>query len=174
MNYGEFIESKKIIHHSAGLSIEREKLNPILFDFQKDIVKWALKKGKAAVFAGTGLGKTFIQCEWAKHITKHTQGEVLILAPLAVSNQTIKEALKIGITINPCRSQEDVKPGINIANYEIIHKFNPDKFIGIVLDESSILKSYDSKTRDILIKTFNKTPFKLACTATLHRMTSWS
>ena len=162
LNYKEFLESKRLTTQSNGVTISRDSLNPILFEFQQDLVLWALKKGKAAIFAGTGLGKTLMQCEWAKYIP----GDVLILAPLAVSKQTIYEARKIGIDVNLCQSQEDVKPGINITNYEKLHKFNAEEFEGVVLDESSILKSMSGKTRNLLIKTFSNTPYRLTCTAT--------
>lgn len=166
MDYKQFLENKKIIAHSQGIDIDRQKLHKMLFDFQKDLVWWALKKGRAALFTMTGTGKTLMQCEWAKQIHNQTGGDVLILAPLAVSSQTVREAKKIDLDINLCRSQKDVKTGINITNYEILHKFTPEKFEGIVLDESSILKAYDGKTRTEIIEAFKNTPFRLACTAT--------
>jgi len=125
-----------------------------------------LKKGKACIFAGTGLGKTFIQLEWAKQIYKHTKGKILILAPLAVSQQTKREGLKLGIDVNICKSKDDVKPGINITNYERINRFDCDEFVAVVLDESSILKSFTGKIRNDIIESFIKTDFKLACSAT--------
>ena len=141
-------------------------MHTALFPHQRDIVRWALKKGRAAVFAGTGLGKTIMQLEWAKHVHTHSGGNVLILAPLAVASQTVREGQKIDLNINLCRQQSDVKSGINITNYEMLHKFNPDEFEGIVLDESSILKSFDGKMRTEIIESFRNTPFRLACTAT--------
>jgi len=163
MDYQEFLKSKQFLPQNYGLHIPREALHNILFEFQRDLVFWALKKGKAAIFAGTGLGKTLMQCEWARFIP----GTVLILAPLAVSKQTINEAKKIGLNINLCESQTDiVSLGINITNYEKLHKFNAKKFEGIVLDESSILKSMNGKTRNQLIEIFADTPYRLACTAT--------
>nr|DAX95414.1 MAG TPA: Helicase of the snf2 rad54 family [Caudoviricetes sp.] len=137
-----------------------------MFEFQKDIVRWALKKGRAAIFAECGLGKTLMQLEWANQIQKHTDGKILILAPLAVAPQTQQEGEKFGITVNICESQADVVNGINIANYEKIDKFVGSEFDGIVLDESSILKSFTSSTRNKLIDNFAKVPFRLACTAT--------
>lgn len=160
MEYQEFLATKRITVPACGVDVEN--VNAVLFPFQQDIVKWALKKGKAAIFAGTGLGKTAMQLEWANHIP----GDVIIFAPLAVSQQTVREGAKFGITVNLCRAQSDVKPGINIANYEIIHKFELDKFAGAVLDESSILKSFDGKMRNMIIESFANTPYKLACTAT--------
>lgn len=166
MNYQKFLENKKITVTPCGLNVPRNEINTKLFDFQRDVVKWALIKGKAAVFAGTGLGKTGIQLEWSDQIHKKTGGDVLILTPLAVAQQTIKEGQKFNIAVNLCRSQENVKPGINITNYEMLHKFEPDKFIAIVLDESSILKSFTGKVRTQIIEMFQYTPYKLACTAT--------
>jgi hypothetical protein len=149
-----------------GFDIEKENLNPMLFDFQKDIVRWALKKGRAAVFADCGLGKTPMQLEWANQIYKHEGGKILILAPLAVATQTQREGEKFHIPVNICENQDDVKEGINITNYEKLEKFVANEFIGIVLDESSILKSFTGKVRNQIIENFRKTPYKLACTAT--------
>lgn len=164
--YDEFLRKKLALAPSAGVEVPKDEISPKLFEFQRDIVRWALRKGKAAMFAGTGLGKTAMQLEWAKHIHKYTGGNVLILAPLAVSYQTVREGEKFGITVHHCRSQADVKPGLNITNYEMLHKFRPEEFAGVVLDESSILKAYDGKTRTAIINAFSGTPFRLACTAT--------
>lgn len=163
--YHTFLQSKQFIASPSGFESENE-INPLLFDFQRDIVTWALRKGKAAIFAGTGLGKTLMQLEWALHVHKHTSGNILILAPLAVAQQTAREGAKLGIEVNICRKQEDVRPGINITNYEMLQHFDPAQFIGIVLDESSILKAYEGKVRTAIINTFKDTPYKLACTAT--------
>ena len=166
MKYEEFLKKKQITVKPCGIKIDKAKISSKLFDFQKNIVAWALKKGRAAIFADCGLGKTFMQLEWAKHIHKHTGGNILILAPLAVAEQTVREGKKIDIGVNHCREEKDITPGINITNYERLHKFNPNKFEGIILDESSILKSYTSKTRNQIINYFQKTPYRLACTAT--------
>lgn len=166
MDYLEFVKHKQLIAETSGFELTRDSLHPILFDFQKDIVLWALKRGKAAVFAGTGLGKTLMQTEWAKHVNDHTGGRVLILAPLAVATQTAREAEKIDLTVHVCQDDSDVRDGVNITNYEKMHKFDLTQFTGIVLDESSILKSYTSATRDSIINGFQRTPYKLACTAT--------
>lgn len=148
----------------AGFMVN--ELNDHLAPFQKDIVCWALRKGKAAIFAGTGLGKTRMQAEWANQVHLHTGGNILILAPLAVAAQTVREGEAVGIDINLCSEQSDVRPGINIANYERLHKFEPESFVGVVLDESSILKSYTGKIRNQIIESFRKTTYRLACTAT--------
>lgn len=166
MDYREFLESKRIVHQSVGLDISRDKLSPVLFEFQKDLTRWNLLKGRSADFAGTGLGKTFIESEWGHQVHQNTGENVLILAPLAVSQQTVREAAKMGIIVHSCRTQDDVKPGINITNYEMLHHFNPAKFGGVVLDESSILKSFDGKLRQQITDAFKDTPFKLSATAT--------
>ena len=166
MNYEEFIESKTIEFKNYGFDIDKENLNPMLFDFQKDIVRWALKKGRAAIFADCGLGKTPMQLEWANQIYKREGGKILILAPLAVATQTQREGEKFHIPVNICESQADVKEGINITNYEKLEKFVANEFIGVVLDESSILKSFTGKVRNTIIDNFRHTPYKLGCTAT--------
>lgn len=166
MNYIDFLNAKKIEAHSHGLDIDRNRLNTYLKPHQLDITSWGLKKGRAAVFAATGLGKTIIQAEWAGKVIDHTQGNALILAPLAVAAQTVREGLAIGRDIKMCRQASDVKSGLNITNYEMLHKFDTSKFDAVVLDESSILKSFDGKTRTEIIESFRNTPFRLACTAT--------
>ena len=167
MGYNEFLQQKRLTIQPVGLvNIQKEDINPILFAFQRDIVLWALQRGKAAIFAGTGLGKTFIQLEWAKHVHKHTNVNILILAPLAVARQTADEGKKLDISVNICNSQEDVKQGINITNYDKMHKFDLSSFGAIILDESSILKSFAGKKRNDIINAFIETPYRLACTAT--------
>lgn len=164
MEYSEFLKRKVITVKESGFDCKQ--VNPILYEFQQDITKWALKKGCAALFEDCGLGKTFQQLEWAKQVVAHTNGKVLILAPLAVSLQTKREGAKLGIDVNVCRTQKDVINGINITNYEMIEHFNTDDFTGIVLDESSILKAFMGKTKRLLVDSFKDTPYKLCCTAT--------
>ena len=164
--YEKFIESKIQVFESVGFDIDREKLNSMLFDFQKDIVRWALKKGRAAIFADCGMGKTAMQLEWANQIYKKEGGKILILAPLAVASQTKREGEKFNIPVNICESQLDVIDGINITNYEKLEKFIAKEFNAIVLDESSILKSFTGKVRTQIIDSFKNTPYRLACTAT--------
>ena len=166
MDYQEYLQNKLIVHKSSGIDADRDTLNPLLFDFQKDLVWWSLKKGRAALFASTGLGKTFMQVEWAQKVHEHTGGNVLILAPLAVSMQTVREAAKLGIAVNACRKQADVKPGITITNYEMLGHFETNSFVGVVIDESSILKSFDGKLRQQITESFSNTPFRLSATAT--------
>lgn len=163
-NYDDFLKQKEIVIADSGFN--PTSLNENLFGFQKDIVTWALRKGKAALFEDTGLGKTIQQLSWADAVADHEHGSVLILAPLAVGKQTALEAEKFGIKAKLCESADDVELGINITNYEKLHRFNTDVFCGIVLDESSILKSYSGKTTNELINEFRYTKYKLACTAT--------
>jgi DNA modification methylase len=166
MNYPEFLEQKHINHIPTGHEVTLNDLNENLFDFQRISVKWALKKGRAAFFFGTGLGKTIAQCSWADNVHKTTGKDIIIFAPLCVAKQTVSEAFKFKIPVNYCREQSQVKPGINITNYEMIERFDMNNFIGVVLDESSILKGLDSKTRKLLIEVCKKVPYKLSCTAT--------
>lgn len=167
-NYGEFISSKHIRALKNGFDVCDSDINQSLFDWQRAIVKWALKIGRAALFEDCGLGKTLQQLEWASQVCLHTGGNVLLLCPLAVQWQTAREAEKFGIStpVNVCESQSDVNPGITIANYEKLHHFDTASFVGVVLDESSVLKSYTGKTKRALVEQFCETRFKLACTAT--------
>ncbi|KKM98779.1 hypothetical protein LCGC14_1154580 [marine sediment metagenome] len=164
--YQEFLKSKVIQDNATGFKVNVEDLNPMLFDWQKVLVKWALYKGKSALFEDCGLGKTVQQLEWAKWVCKKTKGSILILAPLAVSLQTKREGRKFGIRVNVCKDQKDVKPGINISNYERLHKFDTSSFTGIVLDESGIIKNFAGKIRNQVIELFQNTQYKLCCTAT--------
>ena len=167
MNYEDFISNKAFVLESCGINVDPDELNPMLFDFQRDIVRWALAKGRAAIFADCGLGKTIMQLEWADQIRKRTGGKVLILAPLAVSNQTKREGETFGINVNICTSQADVTAeAVNITNYEKLDNFIGNEFTAVVLDESSILKAFAGKIRNQIINCFAKTPYKLACTAT--------
>ncbi len=162
MNYTEFLQSKVNRVQSIGKEILLEEVNSMLFDFQKDIVKWAINKGRCAVFADTGLGKTFIQLEWARLMG----GTGLIFAPLSVARQTIREGKKIQADVKYIRNQSELNPGINITNYENINGFESIKLDWIILDESSILKTIDGQTRRKLIKYFSKIKYKLCCSAT--------
>lgn len=166
MKYEEFLETKKRQAIKVGFDFPREKINEKLFEFQKDAVQWAVRKGKCALFEDCGMGKTPQQLEWARIVSEHEGRPVLILAPLAVSEQTKREGLKFGINVTVCRTQADVMPGVNITNYEMMEHFDAAEFCGVVLDESSILKHHDSKTRALITDSFQRTPYKLACTAT--------
>lgn len=116
VNYQNFLAGKVVSAQPLGFDVDIADLNPSLFDWQKVVVQWALKRGRAALFEACGLGKTLQQCEWARLIHELTGGDVLILAPLAVSSQTVREGAKFGITVNKCRKQADVSHGVNIAN----------------------------------------------------------
>lgn len=159
MNYEIFLETKKKTHIDSGF--ECGKLNKNLFDFQKHIVKLALKKGRFAIFADCGLGKTIMQLDWANQVSKKTNKPVLILAPLAVTQQTIEEGNKFDIEISNYGSGN-----IQIINYEQLKNITVNQFSGVVLDESSILKGRDGKLSSLLIDTFKMTPYRLCCTAT--------
>jgi len=164
--YREFLESKVVKAQDVGFAIELSSLNPMLFDWQKSIVRWALMKGKAALFEECGLGKTPQQLEWAWQVVKWTGGNVLILTPLAVARQTEREAVKFGIPTRVVRSQAEVLPGISITNYEMLEHFDTSAFVGVVLDESSILKNFMGTIKRQIQRKFAKTPYKLCCSAT--------
>jgi hypothetical protein len=166
MDYQEFIESKRPADVPTGIDSDVD-INPMLFGFQSDITRWALRRGRAAIFADCGLGKTPMQLEWAAHVVGYTERPVLVVAPLAVSQQTIREGRKFGVDVTPARTRGDIgMDGVYITNYEQVHNFDPDVFGGVVLDESSILKSHTGKYRTQLIEMFANIPFRLAATAT--------
>lgn len=164
MNYQEFLESKSKKISESGFKVTDNELNTYLFPFQKYIVKTALQKGKYAIFADCGLGKTLMQLEWANQVNKNTNKPVLILAPLAVSGQTISEGDKFGIKIS--KAKESKNNGIVITNYEQIDNIDCSEFAGVVLDESSILKNFEGETKKKILESFYHTKYKLACTAT--------
>lgn len=162
--YEQFIKNKLRADVPAGFDCD-VPVGP-LFDFQSACVKWSLKRGRAALFADTGLGKTAMQVTWAQAVVDHTGGNVIIAAPLCVAQQTVEEAAKFGITVKYCRNESEAKDGITITNYEMLEHFDLEAFAGVVLDESSILKSHTSKTREYIVNAFLHTPYKLSCTAT--------
>jgi DNA modification methylase len=165
MDYNDFLASKRIEITASGFT--PDALNPALFPFQADITRWALERGKAALFEDCGTGKTLQQLDWSEQVVRRVNKPVLILAPLAVSKQTVREGQKFGIEAHVAVEQSDVvRPGIYITNYEKLHHFDPSAFGGVVLDESSILKSFTGTTRNQLIEAFGNTPMRLACTAT--------
>lgn len=163
MDYQEFLQQKQKAHIQSGFDVELNELNKSMFDFQKFIVKRALKAGKYAIFADCGLGKTLMQLEWANRVNRETNKPVLILAPLAVAGQTIKEGAKFHIDV--CRYDGSNAP-IQISNYEQLDNIDCSIFSGIVLDESSILKNFEGATKKLILDLFANTPYKLACTAT--------
>jgi DNA methylase len=164
-DYEAFLASKAFTAVPTGIA-EPPPLNPRLFPFQSDITRWALKRGRAAMFLDCGMGKTICQLDWARVVADQTVlGRVLILAPLAVAKQTVREAEKFGVACRYLR-EDDGKPGVVVTNYEMLDHFDAASFSGVVLDESSILKSYDGKTRTRIIEAFRDCRFRLACTAT--------
>ena len=166
-SYNEFLDRKSELDPPTGL--EAKDIPPLsdkLFPFQRDIVRWALQRGRAAIFAQTGLGKSLMELAWANAITESWNGDVIIFTPLAVAGQMVEEGKKFGIHAKQCGSQLEVEPGITVTNYEKIQHFDLSSFDGVVLDESSILKSFDGKTRTNLIASCKNISFRLAATAT--------
>lgn len=161
IDYQSFLRDKRFLAPTSGVEIEEHKINPKLFPFQRDLVRWALRKGRSAIFADTGLGKTFMQIE----VARLSNERALILAPLSVARQTVSEAKKIDVEVVYARSQ-DRAGQITVTNYEMADRFDPDKFGMIILDESSILKATEGATRNRLIEMFRETPKRLCCTAT--------
>jgi hypothetical protein len=163
MEYGDFLAKKSQVRDDCGF--DPVFMPDFLFDFQKELVSWTTRRGRSAIFADCGLGKTPMQLVWAKNIVKKTNKCVLIVTPLAVGYQTIREGEKFGIE---CRRSTDGKPAgkITITNYERLHLFDPNDFIGVVCDESSILKNFDGKRKAIITEFLRTRPYRLACTAT--------
>ncbi len=165
MDYGAFLAAKHLRAEPVGIRVPPE-LSAKLFPFQRDIVGWALRRGRAAIFADCGLGKGWMALEWARVVSRVTAEPVLIVAPLAVAQQFHREAEKLGLGVRICRDGSNVGHGINVTNYERLHRFDDVVLGGVVLDESSILKDHTSSTRNMILERFAATPFRLACTAT--------
>lgn len=163
--YEKFLETKEIRAVATGIK-SPVSINKKLFPFQADCVRWGLKRGCAAFFEDCGLGKTIQELEIAAQIHRATKRRVLILAPLAVSLQHCVEAERFGYDINLCAEDSDVRDGISITNYEKLHKFDTEQFEAVEIDESSIVKNFDGKTRNELIDRFKRTRFRYAMTAT--------
>ncbi len=171
MRYEDYLCVKEQKPIEMGIDVDMDDMNQHLFGWQKEVVKWALKRGRAALFEECGMGKTIQQLEWSKHIAQHTGLPVMLHCPVGVRQQTLREARKFGISrqvpVNVCDDQDDVLPGsIVIANYEKLHRFDSRQFGGVVLDESSILKNYSGKIKKQLVESYSDTRFRLACTAT--------
>lgn len=166
MRYEDFLAGKQHIPPSCGFEVDKPAMNIHMFEWQKDITRWALRKGRAALFEECGNGKTIQQLEFADQVAKREGMPVLIVAPLTVGAQTLREAQKFGYSAAICRTQDDVTPGINITNYEMLQHFDGRSFAGVVLDESSILKNYTGKMRNQIIEMFKDTPYRPSCTAT--------
>jgi len=164
ISYHDYIATRANVKTSSGLQPIAYPTS--LFDFQKPIVDWALQRGRAALFMDTGLGKTACQVHWAKSVNEQTNGAVLLLAPLAVAAQTIREAQMFGITIIKADPEDTSPQGLVITNYEHLQKFSPELFAGLVLDEYSIMKGLNGKTRAMIQGFGDKVEYKLSCTAT--------
>lgn len=162
MTYEEFVRSK--VRHVEDAGFAPDQLPSFLFPFQTDIVTRALKRGRFAIFAECGLGKTPMQLVWANEVRKHTGKPVLILAPLAVASQTVREGMKFGINVH--HSQDGTIKDVTVTNYEHITKYNPNELGGIVLDESSILKNFAGKMRKDITAFALRVPYRLSATAT--------
>lgn len=166
LTYDAFVRDKLALRPPSGIDGE-PVLPDSLFPHQRALTRWALKRGRAAIFADTGLGKSRMQLAWSSEVHRYTNMPVLILAPLAVANQTAAEGRTIGLQVQVCRSGSDVDDrGINIINYDRLHLINPDVFGGVVLDESSIIKHHDAKSFRLLTEAFRNTHFRLPATAT--------
>lgn len=164
-SYAEFLAAKRRHDPATGLA-DSPELPDALFPFQHDIVRWALRRGRAAIFANTGLGKSFMELAWGRAVHAATGGNILLLTPLAVAAQMVREAHKFGLPAKHCATQADVEPGITVTNYAKLHHFDLSQFVGVILDESSILKAFDGKTRSMLIERCAQVPYRLCATAT--------
>jgi hypothetical protein len=163
--YSSFVREKLLIVPPVGITKDVPLIDG-LFPHQDALVKWSLRRGRSAIFADTGLGKTRMQVAWADVVHRETGGDILILAPLAVAQQTAEEAAQCGVNIKHVHEANDLQPGINITNYDRLHKFDTSRFVGVVLDESSIIKNHTGKTLKALIDAFKHTPYRLCATAT--------
>jgi hypothetical protein len=162
-DYEKFLEDRSQLGGEHGFA---PKLLPsCLFDFQASLVEWAIRRGRAAIFADCGLGKTLMELVWADNVTRHTGGKVLLLTPLAVTHQIKEEAARFGIDADISRDGS-VARNITITNYEKLHHFNASDFAGVVCDESSILKSFNGSTKQALTEFMRKRPYRLLATAT--------
>ena len=169
-DYLEYLSKKRQSARPIGFDVELSELHPLLFDWQKLAVKWSLSLGRAALFEERGLGKTVQQIEWGKQVQVYTHKPVLIVCPLAVARQTIREAQKVDTEITYVRSMDEVKRAdtpLFIINYDMLDQLDPAYFGGLVLDESSILKAYTGKTKQFILERFAPAiAYRLFCTAT--------
>ena len=165
MSYAEFLARKFRSVAPAGIADEARGDIP-MFEHQRVLVNWALRRGRCAIFADTGLGKTRMELAWAEAVHRHTGGDVLILTPLAVAKQMAEEGAAIGVNVAILREPSDVRPGVNVINYDRLHKLDTERFVGVVLDESSVIKHHNTKTLAALLTAFARTPYRLCATAT--------
>lgn len=165
--YNELIARKLSSVPPTGIDYAAAiRLHHGLFPHQSALVTWALQRGRCAIFADTGLGKSRMQLAWADAVHRETGHDVMILAPLAVAAQTVREGHEIDVKVKQCRDGDEVQPGITITNYDRLHRFDPGRFGAVVLDESSCIKHHDAKTLRTLLDAFSHAPFKLCATAT--------
>ena len=164
MDYADFLAQKQTVVNENGPSVKADDCHSLLHDWQAELVAWAARTGRAALWADTGLGKTVMQLEWARLVSEGRP--VLVVAPLAVCAQTVREAARLGIPATYVRSDEGAPAGVWVTNYEMVQHFDPSRLTAVVLDEASILKQSDGKTRTRLIQHFRDVPYRLACTAT--------
>ena len=164
-DYATFLERKAIAAPRIGADVDRCELHPSLYEWQAEIVQWACGIGRAAVWADTGLGKTRMQLEFARVMAG--DGAALVVAPLAVCAQTVREAAALNIDARYVRGNDAISsPGVYVTNYEMVQRFDPARLTVVVLDEASILKQSNGATRTLLIEHFETVPYRLACTAT--------
>lgn len=165
MSYSEFITRKLSVVPPTGIA-EPIDLRGDLFPHQSALTQWSIKRGRSAIFADTGLGKMRMELAWADAVHRHTGGDIMIHTPLAVAQQIAAEARKMGVVATVCREESDLRPGINITNYDRLHKFDTQRFVGVVLDESGCIKHHDTKTFKALTDAYRNTQFKLPASAT--------
>lgn len=173
IDYRLFLKNKKKYAPDVGIEVAESEMNPRMKEFQRDSTRYMLKRGRGALFFGCGLGKTLCQLEWSYHVSQETNGLILGLCPLAVAPQTVREFNRFDVgrgrlPIKICESQADVdfSSGIAVTNYEKLHKFDCSKFSGAFGDELSCIKNYTGKLKQQMCSQFERTPFKLSCTAT--------
>lgn len=166
-DYRKFLATKHYRASDVGFDVAESDINPNCFDYQRAIVRWACRKGRACLFADCGLGKGLMMLAWADLVAKQTGGKIFVLCPIAVGRQLVKEAERFGVDgVALSRDQSGCTSRISITNYERLHLFDASQFVGIVCDESSILKSVDGSVKTELLARFRYVPYKLACTAT--------
>ncbi len=165
-DYERFLGRKKIVVDDRGFSVNDAALSKHHYPFQRHVTGWGLRKGCAALFADCGLGKSLMELDWGQNVSWHTGKPTLILTPLAVAPQFVEEGDKFDIPVTICRHQSDVKNGVNVTNYDMLRHFDASAFGGVVLDESSILKSFTGATKQALCEAFARTPYRLCGTAT--------
>lgn len=167
MNYNDFLHTKSVSAPSVGFEVNKLLLPKAAFEWQNDIIEVACRKGRFAIFSECGTGKTLMELGWGVQVVEHTNGMVLLVAPCGVAEQIVfEEAPKFGVEARLVSEQIECERGINVTNYEKLHRFELGIFSGVILDESSILKSFDGKTRNQIVEGFSQVPYRLPCSAT--------